>query len=162
MHNMYKFQRIKQIQQDAHVIQKGKKGELSLYFIFPPPRRARGNKGSGQVSSLLIPPSRAHTFPVVRRLAFCGYRSAKRASPQPILAVPILVNAHTQPTTTPRTTPTHQHANPTTMPSGQGSTMFQLLKFPVTTALLTAPRSRHEPHPQQKAQEAAQGGGRRG
>ena len=41
MHNMYKFQRIKQIQQDAHVIPKGKTVELSLCFIFPPPSRAR-------------------------------------------------------------------------------------------------------------------------
>ena len=41
MYIVYKFQQIKQIQQDAHVIQKGKEGGLSLYFIFPPPSRAR-------------------------------------------------------------------------------------------------------------------------
>ena len=32
---------MQQIQQDAHVIQKGKKEELSLYFILSPPSRAQ-------------------------------------------------------------------------------------------------------------------------
>lgn len=45
-----------------------KRGAIAILYI-PTAKPRPGNKGSCQVSSLLIPPSRAHTFPVVRRLA---------------------------------------------------------------------------------------------
>lgn len=45
-----------------------KRGAIAILYI-PTAKPRPGNKGSGQVSSPLIPPSRAHTFSVVRRLA---------------------------------------------------------------------------------------------
>lgn len=73
-----------------------KRGAIAVLYI-PTAKPCPENKGSGQVSSLLIPPSRARCSAT----RSCGHGSAKRASPQPILAVPILLSAHTQPTTTP-------------------------------------------------------------